>query len=137
MITKKEVALIRKSWAIVRRTDDITLGDVFYTRLFYENPGLRQLFPHDMEQLYKKLFDMLNIIVLRIDSLHELKGEISAMARRHVQYGVKAEHYNMVGKALVWTLQKCLDKEWNDEIRSAWINCYAILSGTMIAATAK
>ena len=90
-----------------------------------------------MEEQYKKLVDMLNIIIARLEKLDELKGEITNMAKRHVDYGVKPEHYNMVGTALLWTLQKTLGKEWTDDIRAAWINCYAVLSGTMIAATAK
>jgi len=32
---------------------------------------------------------------------------------------------------------KSLGKEWNDEVREAWINCYAILSGTMITVAGK
>jgi len=59
------------------------------------------------------------------------------MAKRHIDYGVKPVHYNMVGKALLYTLQKVIGNEWTDEIRSAWINCYSILSGTMITVTNK
>jgi nitric oxide dioxygenase len=43
----------------------------------------------------------------------------------------------MVGIALIWTLQKRLGAEWTDEVRSAWVNCYAILSGTMITVASK
>ena len=95
------------------------------------------MFPPNMQEQYAKLFDMLNIIISRLENLDELKGDIRAMAKRHVDYGVRPEHYSMVGKALLWTLQKCLAQEWNDEIRSAWVNCYAVLSGTMITAASK
>jgi len=137
MLTKNEIALIRKSWNTIRKIDPIIVGDVFYTKLFYENPELRKLFSKDMQEQYKKLVEMLNSIITRLENLHELKGDIAQMARRHANYGVKPEHYNMVGKALLWTLQKALVKEWNDELKNAWINCYAILSGTMITAAAK
>ena len=90
-----------------------------------------------MEGQYRKFVDMLNTIVARLERVDELKGDIVAMAKRHVEYGVKPHHYNLVGRALLWTLQKGLGKDWNDEVRSAWINCYSILSGTMITVAKK
>jgi hemoglobin-like flavoprotein len=137
MLTKREITLIKKNWNIIRKLNPATIGDVFYTKLFYDNPELRKMFPKNLEEQYKKLVDMLNIIIARLEKLDELKAEIVNMAKRHVNYGVKPEHYNMVGTALMWTLQKALGREWTDDARAAWINCYAVLSGTMIAATAK
>ena len=137
MLTKKEIALINRNWNVVRKIDPVIVGDVFYTRLFYDNPELRKIFPRQMDGQYQKLFDMLTAIISRLEKIHVLKGDIVEMAKRHVEYGVKPEHYNMVGKSLLWTLQKTLGNEWTDETRSAWINCYAILSGTMITATVK
>jgi hemoglobin-like flavoprotein len=132
MLTKKEIALIRKSWNQVRKVDPIILGDILYSKLFYDNPWLRKMFPEDTERQYRKFIVMLDTIVARLETLGELKGDIVMMAKQHANYGVKPEHYNMVGKALLLTLQKTLDKDWTDEVRSAWVNCYAILSGTMI-----
>jgi nitric oxide dioxygenase len=137
MLTKKEIALIKKSWSSVKKIDPVAIGDIFYGKLFYDNPELRKMFPQDIAELNKKISDMLDIIITRLEKLDELKGEIMAMAKRHVDYGVRPEHYNMVGKALLLTLQKTLGKDWTDELRDAWVNCYAVLSGTMITAAAK
>jgi len=137
MLTKKEIALIKKSWNPLAKIDSVAIGDIFYSKLFFENPDLRKMFPQDMEGQYKKLVDMLDTIVARLENLDELKGDIVAMAKRHNDYGVKPQHYNLVGKALLYALQKGLGKEWTDEVRSAWINCYSILSGTMITVTNK
>jgi len=132
-----EIGLIKKSWIDVRKIKPEILGDVFYTKLFYDNPGLRKMFPQEMEEQNKKLIDMLNVIIERLENLNELKGEIIAVAKRHVDYGVKTEHYNMVGTALLWTLQKALGKDWTEELKTAWINCYNVLSDTMITAASK
>ena len=137
MLTRKEMALIKKSWDLIRKIDKAVVGDIFYSKLFFDNPELRKIFPQNMEEQYQKFLDMLNAIVERLEKLDELKGDIVAMARRHVDYGVKPVHYNMVGKTLLYTLQKGLLNEWTDEMRSAWINCYTILSGTMITVTTK
>ena len=137
MLTTKEIALVKKSWVSIRKIDPVIIADVFYTKLFHENPELRKMFPKDIEEQYTKLIDMLNTIIARLEKLDDLKGDIVQMAKRHVNYGVKPEHYNMVGKALLWTLQKTLGADWNPELRTAWVNCYAVLSGTMITVTAK
>jgi len=137
MLTKKEIALIKKSWSLIMKIDAVVAGDIFYGKLFLENPELRKMFPNRMEDQYRKLFDMLDTIVARLEKIDELKGDIVDMAKRHQEYGVKPQHYNMVGVALLWTLQKALGTEWTDEIKSAWINCYAILSGTMITVASK
>lgn len=137
MLTKKEIALIKKSWNLLEKIDPVIMGDIFYGKLFFANPELRKMFPQDMKGQFKKLFDMLDTIVTRLENLDELKGDIVAMAKRHEDYGVKPEHYNLVGKALLYTLQKGLGKQWTNEKRSAWINCYSILSGTMITIANK
>ena len=137
MVATTDIALIKKSWIDVRKIKPEILGDVFYTKLFYDNPELRKMFPQEMEEQNKKLIDMLNIIIERLENLNELKGEIIAVAKRHVDYGVKTEHYNMVGAALLWTLQKALGKDWTEELKTAWINCYNVLSVTMITAASK
>ena len=137
MLTKKEISLIKKSWNLLEKIDPMAIGDIFYTKLFYDNPELRKMFPQDMKGQYQKFVDMLNTIVSRLEKLDELKGDIVAMAKRHNDYGVKPHHYNLVGKALLLTLQKSLGKEWTDEVRSSWINCYSILSGTMITVSGK
>ena len=57
------------------------------------------------------------------------------MAQRHVQYGVNEMHYQTVGAALLWTLQKGLGKGWHTELEEAWACCYASLSSAMVAAS--
>jgi len=137
MVTTMDITLIKKSWIDVRKIKPEILGDVFYTKLFYEHPELRKMFPQEMEEQNKKLIDMLNIIIERLEELDELKDEIIAVAKRHVDYGVKAEHYDMVGTSLLWTLQKALGKDWTEELKTAWTNCYTELAGTMINVASK
>lgn len=137
MMTTQEIALIKKSWNIFRSIDPAVVGDAFYSKLFWENPALRKMFPERMDEQYKKLIDMLNTIVARLERMDELTEEIVAMGKRHEGYGVKPEYYTLVGKALLWTLKKGLGDEWNEQLKQAWIKCYSILSGTMLSATNK
>jgi nitric oxide dioxygenase len=85
-----------------------------------------------MEPQYIKLMDMLNAIVLKLDRLDQYAEELAAMAQRHTGYGVKTEHYKMVGIALLWTLEKGLGKDWTLPVRESWMEAYRIISETMI-----
>lgn len=131
-MTTEQIRLVKKTWKAFRGISPATVGDLFYSKLFSDNPALRKMFPSDMEQQYQKLIDMLNAVVIRLDKLDELNEEIAAMAQRHVEYGVRPAHYKLVGNALLWTLQKGLGKDWTEEVKNAWSNCYKILADTMI-----
>ena len=111
------------------------VAGAFYAKLFSTYPGLKRLFPKDMEPQYIKLMDMLTSIVSRLDRLEEYRGELSAMAHRHVGYGVKPEHYKMVGEALLWTLEKGLGKDWTPLVKEAWQKAYGIIADSMIQAS--
>jgi hemoglobin-like flavoprotein len=137
MMTEHEILLIKKSWNVFRQIDPLVVGDAFYSKLFFDRPELRRMFPREMDKQYMKLIDMLNTIVLRLDRLDELTEEIVAMAQRHEGYGVKPEHFEPVGEALLWTLKAGLGSEWNEKLKEAWIKCYAILSKAMINAADK
>lgn len=131
-MTTEQIRLVKKTWKAFRGISPATVGDLFYSKLFSDNPALRKMFPSDMEQQYQKLIDMLNAVVIRLDKLDELNEEIAAMAQRHVEYGVRPAHYKLVGNALLWTLQKGLGKDWTEEVKNAWSTCYKILADTMI-----
>jgi hemoglobin-like flavoprotein len=136
-MTTDQIQLVKKTWRVFRGINPATVGDLFYSKLFADNPSLRKMFPADMQQQYQKLIDMLNAIVIRLDKLEELTDEIAAMAQRHVEYGVRPAHYKLVGNALLWTLQKGLGNDWTPEVKTAWVTCYTILADCMINSTSE
>lgn len=127
----QQIRLIKQSWRSFRGVSPLLIADIFYTRLFTDQPQLRKMFPADMEKQYVKLMDMLNSIVIRIDRLEEIGEELIALAERHAGYGAKPAHYKAVGIALCWTLEKGLGKSWNEELNTAWVTCYTILADKM------
>ncbi len=136
-MTTQEVQIVKQSWKIFRAIDPVLVGDLFYSKLFADNPSLRKMFPKNMEGQYLKLLDMLTAIVMRLDNINELSSDMAAMGQRHVRYGVKPAHYTLVGNALLWTLEKGLGKDWNKEVEAAWTTCYTILADAMMNAPAE
>jgi len=135
-MTDEQIKLVKKTWRLIRLVDPQLVGDLFYSKLFADKPSLRNMFPKKMDEQYRKLIDMLNAIVARLDRLDELNTEIVEMARRHSGYGVRPAHYKMVGTALLWTLQKGLGSDWTTEVKNSWVECYTILADIMMGASA-
>lgn len=134
-MTEAEIRLVKQSWRTLRAIDPTIVGDLFYSKLFMANPSLRNMFPKNMDDQYRKLMDMLSVIIARLDRIDELNDDIAAMARRHVHYGVRPAHYKLVGNALLWTLRQGLGQDWTLDVEQAWTKCYSNLSDTMMRAT--
>jgi hemoglobin-like flavoprotein len=135
-MTERQILLVKNSWKLFRRMDPQLIGDVFYSRLFQQMPSFRPMFKNSMTEQYAKIVDMLSLIVSKLDKLEQLSDEVSQLAIRHVQYGVRPAHYKIVGDALLWTLKNGLGKDWTPESAEAWETCYKLLSDTMIKAAA-
>ncbi len=76
---------------------------------------------------------MINMIIVRLEHPSKLLGEVREMAKRHTGYGVKARHYDLVGRALLWTLEKGLGSDWTIDMQDAWKQCYADLCVVVLA----
>lgn len=133
-MTAQQVSLVKNSWKIFQTIDPLLVGDVFYSKLFMTSPKFRHMFTISKEEQSKKLIEMLNVIVGRLDRIEELTEDIRQLAIRHVSYGVKAEHYDAVGATLLWTMEQGLGLDWNEKVKEAWEACYMLLSKTMIDA---
>jgi hemoglobin-like flavoprotein len=105
-MTPKQVALVQDSFAKVALSEAAAV--LFYDRLFDIAPQMKAMFPEDMIEQRRKLMAMLAGVVKGLGNLEQVLPTASALAKRHVSYGAKAEHYPVVGAALLWTLEKGL-----------------------------
>jgi hemoglobin-like flavoprotein len=56
---------------------------------------------------------------------------VKSMGRRHAGYGVRDEHYDTVGAALLWTLEQGLGSAFTPAVREAWTAALGVLAVTM------
>ncbi|MES2776418.1 MAG: globin domain-containing protein [Bacteroidota bacterium] len=131
-MTTEQIKLVKRTWRVFMHVSPATLGELFYSKLFSDNPSLRKIFPGNKLQQYQKSIDTLNAIVMRLDKPDELTEEVAAMARRHLHHGARLVHYKLAGSALLWTLQKGLGEDWNDDVQHAWTACFTVLANTMM-----
>lgn len=123
--------VIRRTWALVTPIADIA-ATLFYDRLFEIDPPTRLLFRAEgLDEQRSKLMQTLDALVRGLDQLEDLAPVLEELGRRHVRYGVQDAHYDSVGAALLWTLERGLGANWSDEAREAWSEVYGLASGIM------
>jgi nitric oxide dioxygenase len=131
-MTPEQVRLVQQSFGQVVPIAD-KAAEIFYGRLFEIAPAVKPLFHGDMADQRRKLVAALAAVVSGLSNLPSILPAASALAKRHVGYGAKPEHYPVVGEALLWTLERGLGPQWNHQVADAWTAAYATLSGYMIA----
>jgi nitric oxide dioxygenase len=127
-----QVKLVQESFSKVVPISE-TAAVIFYDRLFEVAPAVKAMFPADMTEQRQKLMATLAVVVNGLGNLESILPAASALAKRHVSYGARAEHYPVVGGALLWTLEKGLGEAWTPEVADAWAAAYGTLSGYMIS----
>jgi len=132
-MTPEQVALVQESFAKVAPIAPQAAA-LFYGNLFAADPSLKALFKGDMDEQGKKLMQVLATAVNSLKNLPGLVPVLQALAKRHVGYGVKDEHYATVGGALLLTLSQGLGEAFTDDVKEAWVTTYTLIADTMKAA---
>ncbi|WFU15205.1 globin family protein [Bradyrhizobium sp. CB3481] len=131
-MTPEQVNLVQQSFVKVAPISE-QAAVMFYDRLFEVAPQVKAMFPSDLTEQRKKLMATLALVVNGLSNLAAVLPAASALAKRHVNYGAKPEHYPVVGGALLLTLEKGLGAAWTPEVAAAWTAAYGTLSGYMIS----
>jgi len=130
MLTLAQKTLVQDSFStIVPIADDAAA--LFYRRLFELDPSLERMFRGNMAEQRKKLMQMLTAAVKGLDRIDQLLPVVENLGRRHADYGVTDAHYDTVGSALLWTLEKGLGHAFTADVKDAWATVYGLLATTM------
>jgi len=135
-MTPAQVQLVQQSFTKVMPIAD-QAADLFYDRLFTIAPELRSLFPQDLSQQKKKLMQMLATAVTNLHQLQKILPAVQALGLRHAGYGVTDTHYDIVGSALLWTLEQGLGSDFTPAVKEAWTDTYHTIAGVMRNAAAS
>ncbi len=129
-MTPQDKQLVQESFAKVAPIAE-TAAALFYQNLFDRDPALKPLFRGDMVEQGRKLMQMITAAVKGLDGLDSLVPVVQDLGRRHVKYGVRPQHYDTVGAALIDTLATGLGPMFTPEVRQAWVTVYGVLATTM------
>ena len=129
-MTPQQIKTVQASFADVKPIA-ATAADLFYNRLFTLDPALRPMFKGDMRQQGQMLMGMIGSAVQGLSDLERLAPVVRQLGARHVRYGVRTEHYTVVGSALLWTLEQGLGARFTPAVREAWASAYGLLANVM------
>lgn len=129
MLQESEIDLLRTTPLVMLKRKEAA-AELFYDTLFEMSPQLRALFPPQMSDQAQKFAATLVVAINSLTDWDALRPVVEALARRHLSYGVEAEHYAQVGDALMATLRKF---DAQPEELLVWGRVYKKLSSHMIA----
>ena len=125
-----QIKLVKESFERIVPIKDRFATD-FYNELFRLDPSVRPLFKDDISAQKEKLVQTLSYVVGSLHNPALIIKSIQDLGKKHVGYGVKAEHYDTVGKAMIKALQGALGDKMKGDLLAAWIEAYNMIASTM------
>ena len=130
-MTPRQIEIVKLSFARIMPFKD-QAAELFYCRLFELDPSLRLMFKSDMTEQKQKLMVAIALVVSNLEKMDSLLPTIRELGQRHKNSGVRNRHYDVVGAALLWTLEIGLGTSWTKELADAWQDAYGRVANAMI-----
>lgn len=131
---------IVKSTAPALEKHGVEITTAMYARLFRnaETAAMFDRAAQDSGEQPRRLANAILAYAKNIDKLQNLGPAVQRMVARHVETGVKAEHYPYVAEALLPAIRDVLGAEIaTDAVLAAWGEAYWMLADILIAAEAQ
>lgn len=129
-----ETKAIVKSTAPALQQHGLAITTRMYERLFTD-PDVKAMFDQAAQESGEQPQRLAGAILAyaqNIDKLEALTAPVMRMAARHVETGVKAEHYPLVANALLPAIRDVLGDAATDEVLGAWGEAYWALADILI-----
>ena len=118
----------------------LAITTAMYARLF-ENKDIEAMFDRAAQasgEQPKRLAAAILAYAKNIDKLQNLGPAVSRMVSRHIETGVRPEHYPHVANALLPAIRDVLGEEVaTDTVLAAWGEAYWMLADILISAEAQ
>jgi len=136
----EQAKAIVKATAPAIEQHGVAITTAMYARLF-QNPDVAAMFDRAAQESGeqpRRLAGAILAYAKNIDKLDNLGPAVERMVARHVQTGVKAEHYPLVAEALLPAIREVLGADVaTDEVLGAWGEAYWMLADILIAAESQ
>ena len=137
MLSPETIAIV-KSTAPALQQHGLAITQRMYERLFAD-PAIKALFnqaAQESGEQPKRLAAAILAYAKNVDNLGALTQAVERMAQRHVEAGVRPEHYPAVAAALLPAIKDVLGDAVNQIVLDAWGEAYWFLADILIEAEA-
>lgn len=134
---------VQNTWKLVEANLEAN-GVAFFRNIFRIAPGALQLFSfRDVHNLYEtkelkahgvKVLSTVGVAVAGLNDVAKLVPVLTMLGKKHLTYGVLPAHYDVVGQALLETLELGLGEHWTPAAKHAWGTVYGTVAGVMKSA---
>lgn len=122
--------LLRSSFdLVIERQPELTAR--FYEILFERYPQVRPLFGRSTVNQSKMLQSALVSVIDNLEDASWLTDTLTAMGKKHVEYGVTDEMYDWVGASLLAAIAEAAGSDWSPQLEAAWTETYGAIAGLM------
>lgn len=125
-MTRDEITRVQASWHAVEPVKRVA-AELFYVKLFELDSTLKLLLA-DRQTREQKFLQMVDATVNGLEHSEVMMSAVRELGIRHPLFGDSDEHHGSVATALFWSLEKCLRRDFTEEVRTAWRNVYEVLS---------
>ena len=136
-VTSPQAMAIVKATAPALEKHGVEITTAMYARLF-QDADVAAMFDRaaqDSGEQPRRLAGAILAYARNIDKLGNLGPAVQRMVARHVQTGVRAEHYPLVAQALLPAIREVLGADVaTDAVLEAWGEAYWMLADILIAA---
>lgn len=132
-LTENTIAIV-KSTAPLLKQHGVAITSRMYERLFV-NEEVKQMFDQAAQESGEQPRRLAAAILgyaENVDKLQNLTPVVQRMVARHVECGVKAEHYPYVAEALLPAIRDVVGEAATDEVLAAWGEAYWFLADILI-----
>lgn len=132
-LSENTIAIV-KSTAPLLRQHGVAITSRMYERLFV-NEEVKQMFDQAAQESGEQPRRLAAAILgyaENVDKLQNLTPVVQRMVARHVECGVKAEHYPYVAEALLPAIRDVIGEGATDEVLAAWGEAYWFLADILI-----
>lgn len=134
-LSDSTIAIVKSTGPALRQ-HGVAITTAMYARLF-EDAEVKRMFDQAAQvsgEQPKRLAAAILGYAENIDKLGALDGAVARIVARHVQTGVKPEHYPKVAAALLPAIREVLGAEVaTDAVLDAWAEAYQFLADILIA----
>ena len=132
-LSPETIAIVKATGPALQK-HGLAITTRMYERLFVDE-DIRAMFDQaaqDSGEQPKRLAAAILGYAQNIEHLEALGGAVERMVQRHVETGVKAEHYPYVANALLPAIRDVLGEAATDEVLAAWGEAYWFLADILI-----
>ncbi len=118
-LTASQKRLIRESFRKLEPALDL-VSQLFFLKLYRQDPGLRARFGGTAETQGRKFMAAMKLAIISLNHDDGLGPILKLLGVRHRQMGIKLRDYRAMTRALMWTLERSLEKSFTGKTKDAW-----------------